>query len=183
MAEDPPLALGESELAKRLLPNETDKLRRGKRMQEALRTAIDQLAPIGTRSDSERWAYLIYIGEYEERTPRAEVQARLAISRSTYTRAKLLGLERIVALLPYLMAGKDAMDGAAYTAFLDMLTPRERFLVQSMMARMNYILNSDRVGIDADIDAENERIGDIERHERRTDERLSAIEAEHEMER
>lgn len=37
------------------------------------------------------------------------------------------------------------MDDHAWTAFLDTLTERERYVVQGMMARTGYVLNTDRI--------------------------------------
>jgi transposase len=103
LAEDPPLALGRSELAALLLPNDRDPLRRGHRLQDALRAAIERLRPAeaGPVLDDPRWRhYLIIAGEYETGEERAALQAALALSTSTYSRAKREALERLIALLP-----------------------------------------------------------------------------------
>ncbi|HEU5090911.1 MAG TPA: ATP-binding protein, partial [Roseiflexaceae bacterium] len=105
LLEDPPLALGTSPLAQQLLPAHSDPLRRGLLVQHALRQALARLRPAGPVSSLERpwWPYLICSGEYEAGQSRAELQAQLALSVSTYTRAKRHGLERISALVPALV--------------------------------------------------------------------------------
>jgi transposase len=102
LPEDPPLTLGNSPLAQRLLPAELETQPRGLLLQQALREALDQLRPAGTISTIDRnwWPYLICTGEYETGQSRAELQNDLALSASTYSRAKRQGLDRITALLP-----------------------------------------------------------------------------------
>src|SRR5262245_41902624 len=103
LAEDPPLALGRSALAELLLPDEADPLRRGRRLQEALQTAIERLRPTeaGPVLDDPRWRhYLIIAGEYQTGEERAALITALALSSSTYSRAKREALERLVALAP-----------------------------------------------------------------------------------
>jgi transposase len=103
LAEDPPLALGRSELAALVLPDERDTLQRGRRLRDALRTAIARLRPseAGPVLDDPRWRhYLIIAGEYETGEERAELQEALALSTSTYSRAKREAIDRMVALLP-----------------------------------------------------------------------------------
>lgn len=103
LAEDPPLALGRSELAALLLADERDLLQRGRRLRDALRAAITRLRPAqaGPVLDDPRWRhYLIVAGEYEAGEERAALQTALALSASTYSRAKREALERLVALLP-----------------------------------------------------------------------------------
>jgi transposase-like protein len=103
LAEDPPLALGRGELAALLLPDERDLLGRGRRLRDALRAAIARLRPAeaGPVLDDPRWRhYLIVAGEYEAGEERAALQAALALSASTYSRAKREALERLMALLP-----------------------------------------------------------------------------------
>jgi hypothetical protein len=103
LAEDPPLALGRSALAELLLPDEADPLRRGRRLQEALQAAIERLRPAeaGPVLDDPRWRhYLIIAGEYQAGEERASLIAALALSSSTYSRAKREALERLVALAP-----------------------------------------------------------------------------------
>lgn len=101
LPEDPPLTLGNSLLAQRLLPADLEQLPRGILLQQALREALDQLRPAGTISTIDRnwWPYLICTGEYEAGQSRAELQNDLALSASTYSRAKRQGLERLTALL------------------------------------------------------------------------------------
>ncbi len=103
LAEDPPLALGRSALAELLLPDEADPLPRGRRLQEALHAAIERLRPAeaGPVLDDPRWRhYLIIAGEYQTGEERAALIAALALSSSTYSRAKREALERLVALAP-----------------------------------------------------------------------------------
>jgi transposase len=103
LAEDPPITLGRSDLAALLLPDERDQLQRGRRLRDALRAAIEQLRPseAGPVLDDPRWRhYLIVAGEYEAGEDRAALQSALALSASTYSRAKREALERLVALLP-----------------------------------------------------------------------------------
>jgi transposase len=103
LLEDPPLALGRGELAALLLPDERDPLRRGRRLRDALRAAIARLRPAeaGPVLDDPRWRhYLIIAGEYETGEERAALQEALALSASTYSRAKREAIERLLALLP-----------------------------------------------------------------------------------
>jgi hypothetical protein len=103
LAEDPPLALGRSALAELLLPDEADPLPRGRRLQEALHAAIERLRPAeaGPVLDDPRWRhYLIIAGEYQTGEERAALITALALSSSTYSRAKREALERLVALAP-----------------------------------------------------------------------------------
>jgi hypothetical protein len=109
LAEDPPLALGRSELAALLLPEPVEPqdfaalLARGRRLAAALRTAISRLRPseAGPVLDDPRWRhYLILAGEYDAGEERAALQNALALSASTYSRAKREALERLLALLP-----------------------------------------------------------------------------------
>ena len=105
LPEDPPLALGASPLAQHLLPEVGDALLRGSLLQQALRTALDSLRPPGAVSVIDRswWPYLICTGEYETGQSRAELEADLALSASTYSRAKRQGLDQIVARLPQII--------------------------------------------------------------------------------
>jgi hypothetical protein len=106
LAEEPPLALGRSGLAALLLPDEHDLLRRGHRLQEALRTTIARLRPpeAGPFLDDPRWRhYLILAGEYQTGEDRASLIMALALSSSTYSRAKREAIERLVALLPVVL--------------------------------------------------------------------------------
>jgi hypothetical protein len=110
LAEDPPVTIGRGELATLLLPAEADPLQRGRRLQGALRAAVEQLRPndeAGPVLNDPRWRhYLIVAGEYEVGEERAELQGALALSASTYSRAKREALERLLALLP---AALDAL--------------------------------------------------------------------------
>jgi transposase len=102
LPEDPPLALAASALAQRFLPADLDPLPRGMLLQQALRATLDHLRPAGPISTIDRgwWPYLICTGEYEAGQSRAEIQDDLALSASTYSRAKRQGLDRITAVLP-----------------------------------------------------------------------------------
>jgi transposase len=106
LPEDPPLALGNSPLAQLLLPGEGDAHSRGQLLQTALRAAIDRLRPDGPVSTVDRdwWPYLIVSGEYEAGQRRSELQQSLSLSASTYSRAKRVGLSRIIGWLPPLIA-------------------------------------------------------------------------------
>ncbi len=102
LPEDPPLALAASALAQRFLPADLDPLPRGMLLQQGLRATLDHLRPAGPISTIDRswWPYLICTGEYETGQSRAEIQDDLALSASTYSRAKRHGLDRIIAVLP-----------------------------------------------------------------------------------
>ncbi len=102
LPEDPPLALAASALAQRFLPADLDPLPRGMLLQQGLRATLDHLRPAGPISTIDRswWPYLICTGEYETGQSRAEIQDDLALSASTYSRAKRQGLDRIIAVLP-----------------------------------------------------------------------------------
>jgi len=100
LLEDPPLTLGAGVLAQRLLPEESDPLLRGTVLQQALRSSMERLRPSGSVSGIDRgwWPYLICTGEYEAGQSRAELQQALALSASTYSRAKRQAIERITAV-------------------------------------------------------------------------------------
>lgn len=106
LLEDPPLSLGASTLAQRILPDESNQLLRGTLLQQALRASLDRLRPAGAVSTIDRswWPYLICSGEYEAGQPRADLQNNLALSASTYSRAKRQGLIQIANLLPRIIA-------------------------------------------------------------------------------
>src|SRR5579859_2285703 len=103
LAEDPPLALGRSALAALLLADIRDPAQRGYRLQRAMRSAIARLHPdeAGPVLDDPRWRhYLILAGEYETGEKRTVLQDAMALSASTYSRAKREALARLVLLLP-----------------------------------------------------------------------------------
>jgi hypothetical protein len=106
MQEDPPLTLGASALAQRLLPGESDALARGLQLRQAMREAIERLRPAaGTNSlDRVWWPYLICKGEYEAGCNRTDLQGEFALSASTYSRAKRQALEKIAVALPQIVA-------------------------------------------------------------------------------
>jgi transposase len=116
LAEDPPLTLGASMLAQRLIADEDEPLLRGMLLQQAIRDALDQLRPPGAVSTIDRgwWPYLICTGEYEAGQRRAELQEDLALSASTYSRAKRQGINTITALLPQIVIEK--IEGPAALA-------------------------------------------------------------------
>src|SRR5258706_2870045 len=116
LAEDPPLTLGAGALAQRLISEEDEPLLRGMLLQQAIRDALDQLRPPGAVSAVDRswWPYLICTGEYEAGQRRAELQENLALSASTYSRAKRQGIDTITALLPQIVAEK--IEGPAALA-------------------------------------------------------------------
>ena len=122
LAEDPPLTLGASVLAQRLIADEDEPLLRGMLLQQAMRDALDQLRPPGAVSTVDRgwWPYLICTGEYEAGQRRAELQEDLALSASTYSRAKRQGINTITALLPQIVAEK--IEGPA--ALISQRLPR-----------------------------------------------------------
>jgi len=105
LPEDPPLSLATSTLAQRFLPADLDPLPRGILIQQALRAALDRLRPAGAVSTIDRswWPYLICTGEYETGQSRAALQNDLALSASTYSRAKRQGLDRITAVMPQII--------------------------------------------------------------------------------
>lgn len=106
LAEDPPLALGDTDLARLLIPHEADRLARGRLLQEALHQSIAALPPEGAPDAADsRWRqYLVCSGVYETGQRRATLMHTLAIADTTYSRAKRRGIERIAALLPYILA-------------------------------------------------------------------------------
>jgi transposase/ATP:corrinoid adenosyltransferase len=113
LPEEPPIALGQSRLAARLVPFESDPLRRGLRLQEALRRAIELLRPddtTGPRLDAAWRAYLIVAGEYITGEDRISLQDSLALSASTYSRAKRAALTRILATLPLILSAAPPPD-------------------------------------------------------------------------
>jgi hypothetical protein len=103
LIEEPPLSLGESDLAKQFLWRVTDRMQRGKLLKQALLQAIDDLRPaVAVPKDDPRMRpYLIYRGEYIEGRSRSAVQAELAVCATTYTKAKQRGMNWIMAYLPY----------------------------------------------------------------------------------
>ncbi|HEY3231251.1 MAG TPA: helix-turn-helix domain-containing protein [Roseiflexaceae bacterium] len=116
LAEDPPLALGRGALAELLLPDERDPLRRGRQLQGTIHTAIERLRPpeAGPILDDPRWRhYMIIAGEYQTGEERAALAAALALSTSTYSRAKREALERLVALLPVVLNEQPPTPPAA----------------------------------------------------------------------
>jgi len=106
LVEDRPFALGRSALARRMLPNERDVMERGWALADMLLLALAYLRPRHTVPPNDRrwWPYLICSGEFIEGRSRGEMQVQLAISASTYSRAKHRGLEQIAATLPYIAA-------------------------------------------------------------------------------
>lgn len=102
LLEDPPLALGRSQLAELILADERDPQQRGRRMAQALQTAIAQMQPAEEiEGDDPRWRhYRILAGEYLEGRDRADLELDLALSASTYSRAKREAVDRLRSMLP-----------------------------------------------------------------------------------
>lgn len=104
LLEDPPLSLGSSQLAVGLFP-QLAALQRGELLQRALVSAIERLRPAQetTLDDRRSWPYLICWAEYVDGLSRREVERRMAMSPSSYTRAKRQALDRIAAVLPLIV--------------------------------------------------------------------------------
>jgi hypothetical protein len=102
LMEDPPLTLGRGQLAELLVPEERDPPQRGRRLAAALRAAIERMRPGEAPTlDDPRWRYYqILAGEYLEGRERTALQEALALSASTYSRAKREALLRLRSLLP-----------------------------------------------------------------------------------
>jgi hypothetical protein len=113
LPEQPPLELGKCRAVRALLPEVADTRLRGVLLSMALRDAISVLRPqADLPADNPRWwPYHICLYEYVEGRSRGEVEEMLAISKSTYTRAKRRALERIAAQIPQLLA--EACQGQA----------------------------------------------------------------------
>jgi hypothetical protein len=114
LIEDPPLTLGRGTLAELLLAEERDLRQRGYRMAAALRAAIARIAPTAPdiERDDPRWRHhAILSGEYLEGRERADLEAELALSASTYSRAKREAIERLRALLPAVLASQSHPSG------------------------------------------------------------------------
>ena len=112
--EDPPLSLGRSQLAVCLFP-QLPELQRGQLLQRALVSAIERLRPAQatTLDNRSSWPYLICRTEYLDGLSRREAQRHLALSASSYTRAKQQALGRIAAVLPLIVVQlTDATLGA-----------------------------------------------------------------------
>ena len=102
LLEDPPLDLGRSQLAELILPEERDQFQRGRRMAAALSAAIEQLHPADELDPNDpRWrSYRILAGEYLDARERSELEAELALSTSTYSRAKREAIDQLRTILP-----------------------------------------------------------------------------------
>jgi hypothetical protein len=114
LLEEPPLSLGRSQLAVGLFPR-LAALQRGQLLQRALVSAIECLRPAQatTRDNRRSWPYLICRAEYLDGLCRREAERRLAMSKSSYTRAKRQALDRITAVLPLIVVQlTDASLGA-----------------------------------------------------------------------
>src|SRR5215212_9762789 len=114
LLEDPPVSLGSSHLAVGLLPQLAG-IERGQLLQRALLSAIEGVRPAQeTTLDNRRsWPYLICRAEYVDGQCRREVERRMALSTSSYTRAKRQALGRITAVLPLIVVQlTDASLGA-----------------------------------------------------------------------
>ncbi len=114
LLEDPPVSLGSSHLAMCLFPQLAG-IKRGQLLQRALLSAIEGLRPAQATTLDERrsWPYLICWAEYVDGQNRREVERRMALSTSSYTRAKRQALGRIAAVLPLIVVQlTDASLGA-----------------------------------------------------------------------
>jgi len=125
--EDPPFSLGRSQLAVCLLPQLAE-ISRGQLLQRALLSAIEGLRPSQeTTLDNQRsWPYLICRAEYLDGLCRREAERRMALSTSSYTRAKRQALGRIAAVLPLIVvqltyASLGATNWSALVAQLRLL--------------------------------------------------------------
>lgn len=98
---EPPIDLGRSALAERLLPKESDPATRGRMVAGLLKAALDSIGPaaVDDPRDVSFRPHRILIGELLEGQTREELQLELAIATATYTRAKRNGLERIAELV------------------------------------------------------------------------------------
>ena len=87
LLENPPVSLGSSHLAVGLLPQLAGS-ERGQLLQRALLNAIEGLRPAQetTLDDRRSWPYLICRAEYVDGQCRREVERRMALSTSSYTR-------------------------------------------------------------------------------------------------
>jgi hypothetical protein len=127
LLEDPPLSLGSSQLAVGLFP-QLAVFQRGEMLQRALVSAIEQLRPTheSTLDNRRSWPYLICQAEYLDGLGRREVEQRMAMSKSSYTRAKRQALDRIAALLPLIVveitdASLESTNWSALVAQLHLL--------------------------------------------------------------
>ena len=104
LPEDPPLSLASSQLAVGLFP-QLSALQRGQLLQRALVSAIEQLRPAHetTRDNRRSWPYLICQAEYLNGLSRREAERQLALSSSSYSRAKRQALSRIATVLPLIV--------------------------------------------------------------------------------
>jgi len=94
---EPPIDLGQSQLATTLFPQETEALARGQMLRTMLLRGLETLRPaVGDdpQSPAAR-AYHILIGEAFHGAQREELEHQLAIAPATYTRAKRQGLEQL----------------------------------------------------------------------------------------
>jgi hypothetical protein len=129
LLEDPPLSLGSSQLAVGLFP-QLAVLQRGEMLQRALVSAIERLRPAQatTRDHQRSWPYLICRAEYLDGLGRREVEQRMAMSKSSYTRAKRQALDRIAALLPLIVV--EITDASLESTNWSALVAQLRLLVE-----------------------------------------------------
>jgi len=129
LLEDPPLSLGSSQLAVGLFP-QLAVFQRGEMLQRALVSAIERLRPAQatTRENQRSWPYLICRAEYLDGLGRREVEQRMAMSKSSYTRAKRQALDRIAALLPLIVV--EITDASLESTNWSALVAQLRLLVE-----------------------------------------------------
>jgi len=129
LLEDPPLSLGSSQLAVGLFP-QLAVFQRGEMLQRALVSASERLRPAQETTLDERrsWPYLICRAEYVDGLSRREVERRMALSTSSYTRAKRQALDRIAALLPLIVV--EITDASLGATNWSALVARLRLLVE-----------------------------------------------------
>jgi transposase len=159
LLEDPPVTLGRSALAELLLAEERDPVQRGRRLASAFRMAIARTRPENPsdRDDSRLRHYAILSGEYLEGRERAELEVELALSASTYSRAKREAIERIRALLPRALDEQEQpsafdlrvlQDTAAELALLlspeviERLSPDQRAAALDMLTPIGGLLDA-----------------------------------------
>jgi transposase len=104
LSEEPPIALGNSLLARLFTPPlpQSTSLERGQILARIMMSQIASLhpGPEIALTDPRMRLYAILAGEFMSGEDVVDLQARLAISPRTYYRAKRQALDRLVALLP-----------------------------------------------------------------------------------
>jgi hypothetical protein len=139
LLEDPPVTLGRSALAELLLAEERDPIQRGRRLASALRMAIARTHPENPseRDDSRLRHHAILAGEYLEGRERAELELELALSASTYSRAKREAIERLRALLPRALDDLERPSALDLHALQDAAAELASLLSPEMLERLS----------------------------------------------